>query len=108
MLPGWVSRMFSSEPRQERPDAAPPASEPREPAADAATAPGGSAVGEGALRFTWHGVTDRGRVRPRNEDSFSCVIFKEWSLFVVADGMGGHDAGEVASRIAVETVCREI
>jgi len=44
-------------------------------------------------RLAWHGATDRGRVRPENEDRFSFVGFGEWSLFVVADGMGGHDAG---------------
>lgn len=60
------------------------------------------------LHFAWHGMTDTGMVRPRNEDSFSSVSLGKWSLYVVADGMGGHDAGEVASRIAVETVCREI
>ncbi len=58
--------------------------------------------------LTWHGITDTGMVRPRNEDSFFCLASGKWSLFVVADGMGGHDAGEVASGIAVETVCREI
>jgi protein phosphatase len=57
--------------------------------------------------LTWHGLTDTGMVRDHNEDSFSCLASGKWSLFVVADGMGGHDAGEVASRIAVETVCRE-
>ena len=56
----------------------------------------------------WHGISNTGMVRPQNEDSFSCVSREKWSLYVVADGMGGHDAGEVASRIAVETVCREI
>jgi protein phosphatase len=48
------------------------------------------------------GITDRGRVRPTNEDCFG--IDPELQLYVVADGMGGHAAGEVASRMAVETV----
>jgi serine/threonine protein phosphatase PrpC len=60
------------------------------------------------LPVAWHGMTNTGMVRPQNEDSFSCVSFGHWKLYVVADGMGGHDAGEVASRIAVETVCEEI
>jgi PPM family protein phosphatase len=60
------------------------------------------------LLFSWHGITDTGMVRPQNEDSFLSVSLGKWSLHLVADGMGGHDAGEVASRIAVETVSREI
>jgi serine/threonine protein phosphatase PrpC len=44
--------------------------------------------------------TDRGRVREQNEDAFGY----KGSLFVVADGMGGHRAGEVASAITVETI----
>ncbi len=48
------------------------------------------------------GVTDRGRVRPTNEDCFG--IDSELQLCVIADGMGGHNAGEVASRLAVEAV----
>jgi serine/threonine protein phosphatase PrpC len=58
--------------------------------------------------ITWEGLTDIGRIRDHNEDSFSQVRLGEKTLFVVADGMGGHDAGEVASRIAVEAVCEEI
>ena len=48
------------------------------------------------------GVSDRGPVRQINEDSF--LADDELSLFVVADGMGGHAAGEVASRLTVEAV----
>ena len=47
-------------------------------------------------------VTDRGRVRSHNED---CVgTHPEIGLAVLADGMGGHNAGEVASRMAVDVI----
>jgi protein phosphatase len=48
------------------------------------------------------GVTDRGRVRQTNEDCYG--IDATLRLCVVADGMGGHRAGEIASRMAVDTV----
>lgn len=48
------------------------------------------------------GRTDRGKVRELNEDTFGYHD----NLFVVADGMGGHQAGEVASAIAVETILK--
>lgn len=47
-------------------------------------------------------ATDVGRVRDHNEDNF--LVDKTLNLFVVADGMGGHAAGEVASAIAVNTM----
>ena len=52
--------------------------------------------------FSAFGVTDQGRSRPSNEDCFA--IHEHLGLAIVADGMGGHNAGEVAARIAVEVV----
>jgi protein phosphatase len=51
-------------------------------------------------------ITDIGRVRERNEDSVSIVenLSKE-KLLIVADGMGGHKNGEVASLIALNLIC---
>ncbi len=51
-------------------------------------------------RFAWGSATDTGRVRQANEDSLLAVD----GLFAVADGMGGHKAGEVASHLAIETL----
>jgi protein phosphatase len=53
-------------------------------------------------RYRSSGKTDVGRVRKHNEDSY--LIDDELGLYVVADGLGGHAAGEVASEEAVYTI----
>ncbi len=54
------------------------------------------------MKISYHALTDVGRKRKGNEDSV--FINPEQKLFVVADGMGGHAAGEVASKVAVDAI----
>src|SRR5215470_3641758 len=49
-----------------------------------------------------HGQTDVGRRRKLNEDNY--LVDPEPNLYAVCDGMGGHNAGEVASKMAIETL----
>jgi serine/threonine protein phosphatase PrpC len=76
-----------------------------------------------SVRLKWSGWTDRGKIRPNNEDAFLGLLFDSREVhhlgrvgesstqnsdcvFAVSDGMGGARAGEFASRIAVETITK--
>lgn len=54
-------------------------------------------VAQRPLLLSWAGVTDQGRRRETNQDAF----LADYPLFIVADGMGGHAGGEIASRSTV-------
>ena len=56
----------------------------------------------GPLRIEVAGETNVGMKRTHNEDNFS--ILEESGLYIVADGMGGHASGEVASKMAVDAM----
>lgn len=58
------------------------------------------------MRYTAWGLSDVGRKRDHNEDSY--LVNAKLGLYAVADGMGGHQGGERASRMALEVVESEI
>lgn len=54
------------------------------------------------MRISAAGLTDVGLQRDHNEDTFRCL--DEYRLYLVADGMGGHNSGEIASAMAADSV----
>jgi serine/threonine protein phosphatase PrpC len=55
-----------------------------------------------SARVIFHGETNVGMKRNHNEDNFA--LLEDEKLFIVADGMGGHASGEVASKLAIDTL----
>ena len=58
-----------------------------------------------------YGLSDVGRLRELNEDSFMISGFENgepYGICVLADGMGGHNAGEIASEMASRLVCEDL
>ena len=58
------------------------------------------------VRSVGQGLSDIGRRRKNNQDAF--LVDDILGLYIVADGMGGHKAGEVASAIAANTIMDEL
>jgi len=69
---------------------------------DPARESGHSRFRSDGLRIEYGARSDQGMVRTSNEDS--CIANLKSEIFLVADGMGGHAAGEIASQIAAATV----
>jgi len=61
-------------------------------------------ISEGEFLLSYSGISDKGLVRKENEDDF--LIMEEYCLFCVADGMGGQEAGKLASQTTLESVAK--
>ena len=59
------------------------------------------------IQYTFGNHSDIGKVRKVNQDSFGTAKNDWGEIFIVADGMGGHKGGEVASKITVDHICNE-
>ncbi len=64
--------------------------------------------GDDGVEIEFSQMTDVGCVRAENEDAVGSRPFEDGYLFALADGLGGHEAGEVASSLALEVLMREL
>ena len=60
----------------------------------------------GNFTLSYSGISDKGQVRKENEDDF--LVMEKHCLFCVADGMGGQEAGKLASRTTLESVAKSM
>ncbi len=61
------------------------------------------------MKYDYYGITDKGKVRENNEDKFYIEKLSDNEfVFAVADGMGGHQAGEIASETAINILSENI
>lgn len=60
----------------------------------------------GNFLLSYSGISDKGQVRKENEDDF--LVMEKHCLFCVADGMGGQEAGKLASQTTLESVARSM
>jgi protein phosphatase len=103
---GFVRRLLGIKEDQRAGEAAP---------AEATTSPAAPGAAR-ARRLRIGAASDVGRVRTHNEDALLTFTSEQqgnaaldvFGLFILADGMGGHQAGEVASALAARTVAREV
>lgn len=58
------------------------------------------------MKIESHGASDIGLSRLNNEDVFACL--SEEKFYILADGMGGHNAGEVAAQMTVDELCKQV
>ena len=67
-------------------------------------------INSGSGKVNFGAKTDKGNVRELNEDCYNIIIGKPDIpvVFIIADGMGGHKSGEVASKTAVDYVSNQI